>query len=181
MITNNDLYGNIFNIREKILGDIIIRRKVAQIKNRNSSYDLKKSTIDDMMSLNKNKFYNKSKDFESYNLNNSRKSNVNLPKIFKKAKSNSVVENMLESKRQFHKLKNQEIDLENKKFQKRLVRVKSPFARDKMNESFRHSREYGDIAKKVKDYKFQTKRVQIIKSRLPSIIVNGVDFKKFNL
>ena len=183
------LYSDFFRLREKLLCDHVMKQKIVKINDRQSPYS--------MNSVRSNKI-NIETDFEKFErINKIMKKtestyiktegnddntapNRNVTKLpFIKAegdedtnkKNRSLAEVLIESKRVIDRIKKDQIKNENENFAKRLIRLKSPLSRDKMNQSFKRSREYLKITNKSINIK--ELRRKVLKSlHLPKIITS---------
>ena len=158
MLVNHstELYGDLLRLREKMMNDLKMKKRLDKITSRKSPYH-----ADTANSI----FQSKSLATKPEPIINTSKE-VQLPLIKnnseKKVQMNSqkkLNEVMIESKKILSRIRDEKIQLENEKFLGKLMSVKSPLRVDIMNESFRRSRDYMSLACKVRDHNDMTRKV----------------------
>ncbi len=159
MLVNHctELYGDIFKLREKIINDYKMKKRLDKITARRPPYttDMGTNTFQDKLIIKQEP-------------PSPKKNELKLPQIKtypienKKSLSNSnksLMEVMVDSKKIVSRIKEEKIQIENEKFLGKLLAVKSALRVDVMNESFRRSRDYMSIACKVRDHGDMTRKV----------------------
>lgn len=179
MIKNNlDLYGNIFNLRDKIVGDFGHKKRLNDI----SGYQIKKNTSKEIEK--KNETNNLHKNFSMFNIISIQEKTIkslNTSRVFENRlasnkKTQSLLNNMTASKRIVFSLRNEEIYYENTKFNKKLNTIISPLCCGKLDEIFKKNQEFKNISKKVRPFKdVQRSKMNNIKTHLPPLFLNGMD------
>lgn len=135
-------FENIVDLRDKLFRDLQYKKSLSSIQNRD--YLKRVSTM-------------------------TSNSPLKVPLISSYSHLNGIINNLRKSRENFFNAKQQEIKKQNTKLANRLVRVKSPLSRDRLDASFRQSQEYSDIARRIKERGEQGKRIKFLKLRLPTL------------
>jgi hypothetical protein len=94
----------------------------------------------------------------------------------------NFVNDFLEAKRRDSMSKSILIEKQNEKFGLKLNRISSPLSKNRLNESYSKSKNYGNIAKKIKpDVQKNIKKINYVKSHLPPLLIKGHTNKRFNM
>jgi len=168
------LHNDIFVLRDRIVSDLVMRKKINEINYR--SVPMQK--VESLQEHNRNMYK-----FENANFQNLRLKNLSLDisnqRLLNKLKNISSKKSTPPSKnhgRSFsmgvEALKNKQIDIDNKKFLKKLVRIYSPLSKSKMDKDFEKHIKDEKIMRRIKDYErgFSLKKIKHIKEHLPKIL-----------
>jgi hypothetical protein len=156
MLVNHstELYGDIFRLREKMMNDIKLKKRLDKITTRKSPYHTESHLSIFEKNNSQKSDQNKSPDKElklPIIKNNVEKRN--------QASHKSLNAVMIESKKIISRIKEEKIQVDNEKFLGKLLSIRSPLRADVMNESFRKSRDYMSLACKVRDHNDMTRKV----------------------
>jgi hypothetical protein len=179
MFVNTDYYADVTKLREKLISDFHMKKRLDQINlrktefsippNRNSNRERNISKIDIDINTIKRSISPKEKIIEAENESPKNKLPIiNLKKERKLQQHESMIRSMVSSRKRVNNIKDQFIHKENVNFAKRLLRVKSPLSRDHMNQEWKLHNEYMENARKVKNINLLKKSMEKIK--FPSLL-----------
>jgi len=196
-----DFHKNMMMLKDKIIADMRMKKRIENIFSRKNQYineDKNKKTNKfnkSLIRLEKSIMLNNEQENSfieanelpnillASNLNSNRSLQGKENKINRHSRNKSLVDNMIDSRRNVSILKNEMIEEENVKFGERLSRVRSPIKNYKLEEFGKINREYLKINKKIEDLDSFTRKV--VKSfKLPPIAydsINNFEYKKFLL
>lgn len=199
---SNNIYGDIFKMREILIKDMLLKNNLEKIKNRpiNSRGSL-------LILPNNNKIIKRSKS-PNQNIITPTKGNIHtsnrgrlspiktsngdiiskslglglknkIPFEDKYENHKNYVSHFLQAKKRDQVNKSVLLDLENIKFGRKLISINSNINYDKLNECYSRSQKYRDIAKKLKNNnkEINLQKINNLKFRLPPLLVKEVTKK----
>jgi len=175
-ISMPSLHSDIFILRDRIVNDNITKRKINAINYRHVPMQRVESLDDHRKILCKFKnayvanhnLYNLSVDENNMRLLNKIK-DIRNRQLSPTSKTYGV-----SNFQGVDTLRKKKIELENKKFLKRLVRIDSGLSRDKMERDFENHVKNEKIMRKIKDYErgYSPKKIKHILNHLPNLFTS---------